>query len=228
MSKLKTFGEAPIVVLIGASGGIGAALSVATGAIALSRPDIDLTDEASIKAAAQRIKDEHGVIDMVIVATGLLHDGDISPEKTWARLDPAAMAQVLAVNTIGPALVAKHFLPLLAKGRKSVFAALSARVGSIEDNRLGGWVSYRASKAALNQVIRTFAIELKRKNPDAICVGLHPGTVDTGLSGPFQGGATTEIFAPDVAADHLLKVVDAIRSDDSGDVFDWSGKRIAP
>jgi NAD(P)-dependent dehydrogenase (short-subunit alcohol dehydrogenase family) len=228
MSKLSTFSEATVVVVIGASGGIGAALVKATGAIAFCRPEVDLTDEASIKAAAARIKAEHGTIDVVIVATGVLHSDGIEPEKTWTRLNPAVMAQVFAVNTIGPALVAKHFLPLLAKGRKSVFAALSARVGSIGDNGLGGWISYRASKAALNQVIRTFSIELKRKNPDAICIGLHPGTVNTGLSEPFQGSAPKAIFSPDEAADYLLSVINGVTTDDTGDVFDWAGQRIEP
>ena len=215
-------------MVIGASGGIGAALARVTGAICLGRPELDLTDEARIASAAARVQAEHGAVDIVIVATGLLHTETISPEKTWSRLDAAVMAQVFAVNTIGPALVAKHFLPLLAKGRKSVFAALSARVGSIGDNRLGGWVSYRASKAALNQVIRTFSIELRRKNPDAIIIGLHPGTVDTGLSQPFQASAPKEVFSPDVAARHLLAVIDQVTTDDSGDVFDWAGARVMP
>lgn len=228
MSKLTTFCEDPVVVVIGASGGIGAALVAATGGMGLTRDDLDLTDEASIEAAAARIKADHDEVDLVIVATGLLHSDGIEPEKTWRRLDPEAMAQVFAVNTIGPALVAKHFLPLLAKGRKSVFAALSARVGSIGDNRLGGWVSYRASKAALNQIIRTFSIELRRKNADAIMIGLHPGTVDTGLSEPFQGSAPKEIFSPEKAADHLLKVIDQVGAGDSGDIFDWAGERIEP
>lgn len=228
MSELSTFGAAPVVVVIGATGGIGSALAKVAGAIALGRAGLDLTDEASIMAAAARIKADHGAVDVVIVATGLLHGGDLAPEKTWSRLDPAAMAQVFAINTIGPALVAKHFLPLLSKDRKSVFAALSARVGSIGDNRLGGWVSYRASKAALNQVIRTFAIELKRKNPEAICIGLHPGTVDTGLSGPFQASAPKEVFSPEVASEHLLNVIDGLAAADTGHVFDWAGERIEP
>ncbi|MGB0928123.1 MAG: SDR family NAD(P)-dependent oxidoreductase [Pikeienuella sp.] len=225
---MSTFGTSPRVVVIGASGGIGKALLEATNGIGLTRADLDLTDEASIKAAAAKIKADQGTVDVVIVATGLLHGDQISPEKSWARLDGAAMALVFAVNTIGPALVAKHFLPLLPKGRKGVFAALSARVGSIGDNRLGGWVSYRASKAALNQIIRTFSIELKRKNPDAIFIGLHPGTVNTGLSQPFQGGAPGAVFSPAEAAAHLLTVIDRATPDQSGDSFDWKGERIEP
>lgn len=126
-----------------------------------------------------------------------------------------------------PALVAKHFLPLLARDRKSVFAALSARVGSISDNQLGGWHAYRASKAALNMLLRTFAIELARRNPRAVCVGLHPGTVDTGLSAPFQANVPEgKLFTPDFAAARLLEVVDRLKPDDSGHVFAWDGQLI--
>lgn len=216
------------MVILGASGGIGAALVAATGAIAISRPEFDLMDEASIKAAADRVRAAYGTVDVVILATGLLHGDGVAPEKSWAKVDADAMARVFAINTIGPALVAKHFLPLLTRERKSVFAALSARVGSISDNRLGGWVSYRASKAALNQVIRTFSIELKRKNPKAICIGLHPGTVDTALSKPFQASAPKGVFEAENAAAHLLTVIDQRTVDDSGDVFDWAGQPIAP
>ena len=137
------------------------------------------------------------------------------------------MQRSFAVNAIGPALAAKHFLPLLAEDRKSVFAALSARVGSISDNSLGGWHAYRASKAALNMILRNLAIELARRHDKAICVGLHPGTVDTGLSSPFQGSVPPgRLFSPAEAAGHLLKVVDGLSPADSGGHFAWDGRRI--
>ncbi|MDT7934773.1 MAG: SDR family NAD(P)-dependent oxidoreductase [Sphingomonadaceae bacterium] len=233
--------NAPAVV-IGARGGIGRALAEALVAAevaavhALSRSGAevagavagvaDVTDEASLAAAAERIG---GGLGLVIVATGVLHGEGLAPERSWRAIDGAAMARVLAVNTIGPALVAKHFLPLLARTGKPVFAVLSARVGSIGDNRLGGWHSYRASKAALNMLIANFAIELRARNPAALAVGLHPGTVDTGLSAPFQRGvADGKLFSPAFSAERLLAVLDALRPQDSGGCFAWDGARIAP
>ena len=165
--------------------------------------------------------------DMVFVATGLLHDADRGPEKALRDLDPAWLAKQYAVNTIGPALIAKHFLPILPRTGRSVFAALSARVGSISDNRLGGWYGYRASKAALNQLIRTLAIEDKRRNDRGIVVALHPGTVDTRLSRPFQQRGR-DLFQPDRAAVQLLDVLDALKPTDSGKLFAWDGAEIAP
>ena len=233
--------------IIGASGGIGSALAkhlldhpgVASIAACSRQPDhrvsaktlalpLDLQDETSIAAAAETLRSQNADLDLVIVATGVLHqDDDLKPEKTWRALDGAAMEHVFRVNTIGPALVAKHFLPLLARDRKSVFAALSARVGSIGDNQLGGWHAYRASKAALNMLIRNFAIELERRNPKAIAVGLHPGTTDTGLSKPFQGGvAKGKLFSPDFVAERLFRVIDGLTTEDSGHVFAWDGERI--
>ena len=164
----------------------------------------------------------------MIVASGLLHDGAaLQPEKTWRSLTAEGLQRAFAINTIGPALVAKHFLPLLAQERKAVFAALSARVGSIEDNHLGGWHAYRASKAALNMLIRTLAIELARRNDHALCVGLHPGTVDTGLSKPFQGYvAKGKLFTPARAAGQLLDVLDGLSPGHTGGLFAWDGQRI--
>jgi len=232
-------------VVIGASGGIGGALTERLAAdprigevIACSRqgegqahPNIthqrlDLEDEASIEAAAKGIGNKP--LDLVIIATGILHNGvDLGPEKTFRRIDAEAMARVYRINTIGPALIGKHLLPKLANDRKSVFTALSARVGSISDNRLGGWHAYRASKAALNMIIRNFAIELSRRNAGACCIGLHPGTVDTGLSEPFQSGvAKGKLFDADHAADCLLKVVDKATPDISGRQLAWNGEII--
>ncbi|MCJ2041390.1 SDR family NAD(P)-dependent oxidoreductase [Methylobacterium sp. J-059] len=231
-------------VVVGASGGIGGALirdlaEARTYApiFALSRSEasvpqgvrtvpIDLCDEATIAAAAARVG-EAGQVGLVIVATGLLHRAGVSPKKTVRALDPAAMATVFSVNTIGPALVAKHFVPLLARGERCVFAALSARVGSIGDNRLSGWYAYRASKAALNQILRTLAIEVARSRPEAIVVGLHPGTVASDLSRPFRPDPTADgVFSPEESAAHLLRVMSGLGANDTGGVFAWDGSPI--
>jgi NAD(P)-dependent dehydrogenase (short-subunit alcohol dehydrogenase family) len=227
-------------IVVGATGGIGAAIVAALreedafatvhGLARSARGDnhIDLEDEASIAAAAGRIA-LGPTPGLVIVATGLLHDGDHGPEKTRSDLDPAWLARSFAVNAIGPALVAKHFLPLMPRTGRSVLAMLSARVGSISDNKLGGWYGYRASKAALNMLVRTLAIEEKRRNDRAILVALHPGTVDTNLSRPFQGNVRPgTLFTPDRAALQLLDTLDALRPPDSGKLFDYEGNEIVP
>ncbi|WP_010545562.1 SDR family NAD(P)-dependent oxidoreductase [Sphingomonas elodea] len=228
-------------VIFGASGGIGAAVAARlaedSGVERLylgSRAPLpqtdarlvpfafDLTDEASIAAAAAGVDRP---VDLVFVGTGMLHRaGGPAPEKAYRALDGAAMAELFAINTIGPALIAKHFLPLLPRDRRAVFAALSARVGSIADNRLGGWHSYRASKAALNMLLVTLAIELRRTHPLAIVAGLHPGTVDTGLSAPFQRGVAPEkLFSPEVSAGYLLDVISNLSPAESGGIFAWDG-----
>lgn len=239
------FGENVSAVVIGASGGIGAAFVDALAAMndvssvfALSRRgasfadpkvtcgSIDICDEASIAAAAQSVKS--AAPRLVIVASGLLHDSEgLQPEKTWRQLDMDAMAKVFAANTFGPALVAKHFLPLMPRAGKSVFAALSARVGSISDNGIGGWYSYRASKAALNMMLRTASIEFSRKWKDGAVIGLHPGTVDTELSDPFQGNvASQKLFTPAHSAAQMLQVISSVSPQQSGQVFDYAGKSI--
>lgn len=225
-------------VVIGAGGGIGAALTAAlrdegmtVTALARRFPGadaVDITDEASIAAAAARVASGPAPT-LVIVATGLLHDNMHGPERSLRELDPDWLLRSFHVNAIGPALIAKHFLPLMPRDQRTVFAALSARVGSISDNRLGGWHSYRAAKAALNQLIRTLAIEEKRRNPQSIIVALHPGTVDTPLSQPFQGSLRPgQLFAPDRAAVQLLDLLDGLKSGDSGRLFGWDGQEIAP
>ena len=231
--------------IFGASGGIGAALvrelaqdgwQVLAGSRSGQGGDqpnvtpfaFDLTDEPSIAAAAEPWRDDSP--ELVIVATGVLTlPNGTGPERSLKSLDPALMAEVFALNTIGPAIIAKHVLPLMPREGRSVFAALSARVGSIGDNRLGGWHSYRASKAALNMLVRNFAIEMGRTHKQAAIVGLHPGTVDTELSEPFQKGLPEGQLTDAVeAARNLLRVLDGLSPEDSGEVFDWKGERVVP
>lgn len=224
-------------IIIGSTGGIGGAflnaLCAQYGAdsvIGLSRAsgDIDLTVEASIAAAAVRCA-KLPPPDLVIVATGMLHDAAGSPEKSVRELDAERLAQAFAINVIGPALVAKHFLPLFARNKRGVFVALSARVGSISDNRIGGWYGYRAAKAALNMTIRNLAIEWGRTHKQGVCVGLHPGTVDTALSKPFQKNVSVDrLFTPDYAAAQMLGVLDVLSPADSGKCFAWDGTEIQP
>jgi NAD(P)-dependent dehydrogenase (short-subunit alcohol dehydrogenase family) len=216
------------VVVVGASGGIGRALAdqaAARGAvIRLSRPVIDVEDEASIAAAAEAAGDG---LSHVIVAAGLLHRGAQGPERDWRQIDAEWMLESFKVNAVLPALVAKHFLPRLRRDSPSLFAVLTARVGSIGDNRLGGWHSYRAAKAAANQQVRTLSVELKRKNPLATIVALHPGTVDTGMSKPFQRNVAAEkLFTPARSAAHLWVVMDGLGPADSGSFRAWDGSEI--
>ena len=184
----------------------------------------DLTDESSIKAAADQMRDTPP--EWVIVASGVLTLADgTGPERTYKRLNAQAMAEVLALNTIGPAMVAKHVLPLMPRSERFVFAALSARVGSISDNGLGGWHSYRASKAALNMLLKNFALEIGRTHKEGVVVGLHPGTVDSELSKPFQKGLPeSQLTQPVKAAENLLSVLETLTPDQSGKVFDFAGK----
>ena len=220
-------------VIIGASGGIGLALADALDArgetvcrLSRSGTGLDLCNEASIAEAAALLG--ASPIDRLIVATGLLHQPGHLPERSLRDLDFARLMTSFAVNAVGPALVLKHFTPLLRRDGRSVAALLSARVGSIADNRLGGWYGYRAAKSALNQFVRSAAIELKRSRPDGIVVALHPGTVDTPMSLPFQANvAPDKLFAPSLAAEQLLGVIDGLTSGDSGGFFDWQGKAIA-
>lgn len=222
-------------VVIGSSGGIGTAMMVAlrdcglySGVMGLNRksvPSIDLLDEQSIAEAARDLANAHDDIRLVVDATGILSWEGHMPEKTWRNLDPAAMARAFAINAIGPALVMKHFLPVLPRSGRAVFATLSARVGSISDNNLGGWYSYRASKAALNQLVRTASVELKRSRPEAICVSLHPGTVATGLSNPF-GKQGLDVQTPEASADRLVRALAGLSPEDTGGFFDHLGARI--
>jgi len=233
-ADLWSFPQAGVAVVFGAGGGIGGALVNAIKAaekfkqvVSFSRsstPSIDLLDEASLERAAAFAADQ-GELRLVIDATGFLHDDQQKPEKSWRQLDAANLARAFSLNAIGPALIMKHVLPRLPRSGKSVFATLSARVGSIGDNRLGGWYSYRASKAALNQLVRTAAVELARRSPNAICVALHPGTVATALSAPFAATGL-EVHPPKAAARHLLAVVDQLTADANGGFFDWSSQPV--
>ncbi len=244
---MKSFGKRFNAVVVGATGGLGRAFAEALledaalgNLLACSRSDLgldhpraawqrlDLEDNASIAAAAEAAESTLGPLHLVIVATGLLHDSaGLQPEKTWRTIEAEALERAYRVNAVGPALIAKHFLPRLERGRKSAFAVVTARVGSISDNQLGGWYAYRASKAAANMLVRTFSIELARRNPAALCVALHPGTVDTALSEPFQGGVPQgKLFSPAQSARHLLGVLDDLGPDDSGQLYAWDGQRI--
>ena len=166
-------------------------------------------------------------LDRVIIASGVLHDGDLQPEKKISSLDLDNFQKVFNVNTFAPALLLKVFFPLIKRNSDALIGVLSARVGSISDNRIGGWYAYRASKAALNMIIKTAAIELERRDKTAKIIGLHPGTVDTNLSKPFQGGTPEEkIFTPEQSIDYLTKVIDSSTPQDTGKVFDWQGKEI--
>ena len=231
-----------LAVIVGASGGIGRAMAEklrdgGARVAALSRrcPDgwpesdwipADVLDESSLASAAARLA-EAGVPARIIVATGMLHGPGVSPEKTMRTLSLESLTTLFAVNAAGPALVAKHLLPLTPRDRRSVFAVLSARVGSIGDNRLGGWYSYRASKAALNMLLRTIAIEWARSHPRAVVAALHPGTVATALSAPFQRGvAPDKLFTPAISAAALLRVIDGLTPADSGGFFAWDGTMI--
>ncbi|MCJ7420798.1 SDR family NAD(P)-dependent oxidoreductase [Sphingomicrobium astaxanthinifaciens] len=221
-------------LLIGASGGIGAALGDAIEArggrvTRLGRtttPAVDYARPETLAQAAATLADG-APYDALIIASGILHGSDWGPEKSWRALAPGPLEQTFLVNTIGPALALRHFLPLLPRKERCLVAALSARVGSIADNRLGGWYGYRASKAALNQLVRTLAIELARTHPQAVAVALHPGTVDTALSAPFQSNVPEgRLFTPAQSATHLLDVLAGLTPAESGGHFDWAGQPV--
>ena len=220
-------------LILGASGAIGGAIAAQLQAdprcaqvCTLSRqstPALDFDQPDSIAAAAHALRAQ-GPWHLIVVATGMLTDATGGPEKRLAELNATHMAASFATNTIGPALVLAHFAPLLAKGERSLLAVLSAKVGSIGDNRLGGWYSYRASKAALNMLLKTAAIEVARTHPQAVLAALHPGTVNSALSAPFRGA---EIGRPPTeAARDLLAVLDTLQPADSGGFWAYDGQRL--
>jgi NAD(P)-dependent dehydrogenase (short-subunit alcohol dehydrogenase family) len=234
------------VAIIGSSGAIGRAFLDAyiadkdiSNIYSISRTEvksndkriihinIDVTDEVSVKAAASKIEENR--LDRLIVATGVLHTKSFGPEKSIKDIKIENFVKIFSVNTFGPALIGKYFLPLMTKDQKSIVAFLSARVGSISDNKLGGWYAYRASKSALNQIIKNFSIEAKRTNSSGIIIGLQPGTVKSKLSEPFQKNVKKgKLFLPKDSVDSLVKVIENVMQNDSGKIFDWEGEEIAP
>lgn len=231
---MKSLGDNYSAVVIGATGGIGGAMVATLRADpacarveSVSRSThapFDLEDEASIAALAEKLSDSLSEAQLIFIATGALTIGGAGPEKALKELDQKAMARAFAVNAIGPALLVKHLTPLLPRKRRSIIAALSARVGSIGDNRLGGWYTYRSSKAALNQLMHTAAIELARTRREAVCVAIHPGTVATNLSAPF---AKDKGVPPADAAENILNVLDGLTPTDTGGFFAYDGQAIA-
>jgi len=216
-------------LIIGASGGIGSAITAKlqdngseVTTLSRSADGLDVTDEASVKAALGKAT---GAYQLIFVATGALVVGGAEPEKALKDVTAQAMSDQFAVNCIGPSLVMKHALPLLPRKGPSCFAALSARVGSIGDNKIGGWYSYRTAKAALNQMIHSAAIELKRTHREAVCVALHPGTVATDFTAKYAGRHKT--VEPEEAAHNLLAVLEGLGPDDSGKFYDWQGEQVA-
>ena len=187
---------------------------------------LNVRDAESIQHAAATIQ---APLDLVVVCTGVLHTVTFGPEKTFKALEQENMQTVMDINAIGPAMVMQHFLPLLPRERKAVFAAISARVGSISDNQIGGWYSYRASKAALNMLLRTAAIEMTRKHPHAAVIGLHPGTVDSALSEPFQQHVPAgKLFTPAYSVQQMADVIENLTPDHTGRLFAYDGQEIHP
>ena len=245
MIDLNSFPENINVVVIGASGGIGGAfvdLLVKSKRVSqiyafshsgeivddakVIKAKIDLTDEKSIQKAAQSIE---GECHLILVATGVLQGEGFQPEKGLRDLTQDNLQNIMNVNFVGPALIGKCFLSLLPKNSKSVFAVLSARVGSISDNQLGGWYSYRASKAALNMFVKTASIEVARKSKQAVLIGLHPGTVETSLSEPFKNNVPNgKLFTPEYSAKSMLDVIDQIDSRLTGRLLAYDGQEIQP
>ena len=233
------------IIIIGSSGAIGSsflkyyaeedknnviyALSRSEVASSFSNThnvSIDIESDSSISNASN-ICSEAGPFDVIIVTTGMLSDDSINPEKSLRHLNKDSLSRIFSVNTLGPALIAKYFIPLLKKDAPSFLGFLSARVGSISDNRIGGWYSYRASKAALNMIIKNLSIEVARNNPQSIIVGLHPGTVDSKLSKPFQGNVSEgKLFTPDYSVLKMVEVISNLKPENSGNCFAWNGEEI--
>ncbi len=231
-----------VAILIGSHGGIGSALKreltnhhSITETLCFSRNQgeskniIDYKNEQSIIESAQYLKNNGVIPTLVIVASGLLYNSAQRPETQIKQYSAEWAQENYLINAIGPALIAKHFLPLMPRHRPIYFGILSAKVGSISDNELGGWHSYRASKAALNMMIKNLSIEWKRKNQESRIVGLHPGTVDTPLSKPFQRNVMPEkLFTPERAAKQLLHVLLQCPAENSGALLSWNGSIISP
>jgi NAD(P)-dependent dehydrogenase (short-subunit alcohol dehydrogenase family) len=224
-----------LAVVVGASGSIGKALfteicnseifDVVVPLTRRSLPMIDLLCEETILNCSQFIATKTNPLRLVVDATGILHSPNIIPEKSIKAVEGNTLSTLFQINAIGPMLLMKHFIPLFPKNGKTIFTSLSARVGSISDNKLGGWYGYRASKAALNQFIRTAAVELKRSHPESICNALHPGTVISTLSQPFSKNGL-ELFTPEESARKLFQVIKTFNKNDSGEFFDYEKRKI--
>ena len=229
------------VAIIGASGGIGSTLSRQIRALDRDNTiveivrnkskknqfEMNMLDEHSVAKCAEEIKDKYGSFDVILNTTGLLHTKNHSPERTFREIDLDYLQEVFQVNTYIPFLISKYFVPILTKESASIIAFMSARLGSISDNKLGGWYSYRSSKTALNMLIKTLSIELSYSNKNAICIGLHPGTVDTQLSKPFtQKIKNKKVFTKEEAGGYLIKTLNNINHNDTGNIIDWHGKTI--
>jgi NAD(P)-dependent dehydrogenase (short-subunit alcohol dehydrogenase family) len=238
---------APVrALIVGARGGVGAAFVRAlkadsgthevwatstSGGFDESGADytsqVDLTDETSLASLAGRMAEENFTPNLVLNCSGILHTDSFGPERTWRHLDIEVMRAVFDVNTFGVALLAKHIMPTVPRQGRSVFASLSARVGSIGDNRSGGWYSYRASKAAQNMILKGVAIEASMRWRELICVALHPGTVATDLSKPFARSVPPEkLFTPDQSCAYLSQVIAGLGSEQSGGFYAWDGQAI--
>ncbi len=188
---------------------------------------MDLTEEETILHGLNDIKQIAPQLHLVISCVGLLHNAQQQPEKALRQLNADSLMRYFQVNSIGPALLAKHLMPLFKHSEPALFATLSAKVGSIGDNRLGGWYGYRASKAALNMFLKTAAIEYSRRHPNTTIVMLHPGTTDTQLSEPFQRGVPPEkLFSPEQTVRQLMAVLSQVTPQDSGEFFSWDGSRL--
>lgn len=228
---MNSLGDGYRALVIGASGALGTAFCEllgndprCAGVRQLGRntvPALDLEQPETIASAATELAAQ-APYQLIVHAAGLLHRDQIKPEKSYSAIEHEALQAVFQVNALGPALVLRHFLPLL--DARGTMAVLSAKVGSIGDNRLGGWYAYRASKAALNMLIKTAAIELARTRPQSRLLSLHPGTVVSGLSQPFRGA--TSARPADVAAAELLSLIDQLTPADSGHFFAYNGERL--
>jgi len=200
-------------------------LSIDDNRLQTLRVDVTSADDLQGLAAAIRANQDHP--DFVINAAGILHEDTLQPEKSLNQCNQDALTRLFQVNSIGPLMLARAVLPLVPKNRPGHFAVLSAMVGSIGDNRLGGWYGYRASKAALNQFMKTLAVECRRSHPQLCITSIHPGTTDSGLSRPFQGSVKPgKLYTPSQSARRILRVVSAGSAEDSGRFVNWDGKQI--
>ena len=249
MNDFVGISDLDMAVIIGARGGIGEAFvesiiqtTSTTKIIATSRNEewcqapctgrvhrqsLDVTDEQSISALAEHLKAQSQNPKLIVNCTGILHRHDARPERTWREFDLDWMRAVFDVNALGTGLLVKHLIPLMPRTGRAIFVTLSARVGSIADNRLGGWYSYRASKAAQNMIMKTASIESRYRRPELILASLHPGTVDTDLSAPFTARVQPDkLFTPAFSCERLSEVMRSLTPADSGDFFAWDGSTI--